>query len=513
MSQAQLMTSAMSKDHLRTPEMTLQPPSEAVRPESLLVVAALAFVGCQIILLVRIPIRTQKLRALERAHGCGKLRDESEVFRYDFFGIMKAITLAFHFQQRMSLPYTNSLFQRYGETYASNVVGYRVIFTCNAENIKHMLSTRFADFDSSPLRKSLFEPITPHGIFTLDGADWKRSREQLRTRLSNLRKAIDLSLCEQHFQNFLLHVPPNESVLSLGEAVDALSFPQSPAKRQFIDDLDLIKDRIVRDGFRGPFHHFVPKRAFNQACRRAREYVMACATREIDRREYRSDKIRDEHTEADADVKIEDISQFADQALSILLANDSMSTTLSGLLYCLSQDERVVHKLRASIIDTIGTSPPTWTQLGALHYVRWVLHEAMRVFPAVVFNARVANKHTTMPSGGGDDGQSPVLIRKDDIVVFSTWARHRLGNDFGDNPEEFYPERWEHLSSDMSGFIPFNKGPRICPGQQYAMIVLTYIVARIFQTFSTVSDYNTGQWTERISMTFENENGVLIGLS
>jgi hypothetical protein len=48
---------------------------------------------------------------------------------------------------------------------------------------------------------------------------------------------------------------------------------------------------------------------------------------------------------------------------------------------------------------------------------------------------------------------------------------------------------------------------------QYAMTVLTYIVARIFQTFSNVSNYNTNVWTERISMTLENENGVLVGLS
>jgi hypothetical protein len=155
----------------------------------------------------------------------------------------------------------------------------------------------------------------------------------------------------------------------------------------------------------------------------------------------------------------------------------------------------------------------------------------MRVFPAAVLNARVANKHVTMPSGGGADGQSPVLVRKGDIVVFSTWARHRLGKDFGDNPEKFNPERWEHLNSDMPGFIPFNKGPRICPGrklpslahmvntstdnhaEQYSMIVLTYLVARIFQTFSTVSNYNTKEWKERISLTFENENGVLVGLS
>lgn len=83
----------------------------------------------------------------------------------------------------------------------------------------------------------------------------------------------------------------------------------------------------------------------------------------------------------------------------------------------------------------------------------------------------------------------------------------------------------------MPGFIPFNRGPRICPGrklaslatvvntstnyntEQYAMIMLTYIVAHIFQTFSTISNYNTKEWTERISMTFENKNGVLAGLS
>ena len=45
------------------------------------------------------------------------------------------------------------------------------------------------------------------------------------------------------------------------------------------------------------------------------------------------------------------------------------------------------------------------------------------------------------------------------------------------------------------------------------MVLLTYIVTPMFQTFSAVSNYNTEQWKERISMTLENENGVLIGLS
>ncbi|KAF9882814.1 hypothetical protein FE257_005121 [Aspergillus nanangensis] len=481
--------------------------------------------------LVRRLQQIRKVQRLERFHGCEPSHSERNRFRYDFLGIIKALELAFNFRCRTSLPYTNALFKKYGETYVSNVFTYRLIFTCNANNTRHLLSTAFADYDSSPLRKPMFKPITPHGIFTLDGAGWKKSREQLRSRLSNLRRIIELDSCERHFQAFLRHVPAHgrafdvqscvfalaldmQTAFSLGESVDALDFSQSHEKKRFLADLIFVKERIVQDGFRGPLRAFYPKRRFIQACQRSRQYVMGCLARSSS----------GENTE-------KDISDSADQALSILLANDSMSTALSGLFYCLCQDQRVVRKLRANIIETVGLKPPTWGQLGSLRYVRHVIHETMRLFPAVVLNARVANKDSTLPHGGGVDGNSPILVQKGEIVVFSTWARHRLGKDFGENPEQFYPERWEKLSGDMTGFIPFNKGPRSCPGRKfalrsgsggclvnteaehYAMIVLTYLVVRVFQTFSKVSNYNTQPWTERISMTLENENGVLIGLS
>ena len=544
------------------------PPVEAPGPAVLSKPLTVTVVGIILIVLVRRLHWSLKLRELERLHGCKRVRHENGGSQYDFIGIAKAIELAFHFRRRTSLPYTNALFKEYGETYASNVLGYRLIFTCSAENIKHLLSTAFADFDSSPLRKPLFEPITPHGIFTLDGAGWKKSRDQLRSRLSNLRKIVDLNQCERHFQAFLQHIPPYgqafdaqacafalaldmQTFFSLGESIDALSFSQAREKKQFVEDLLFVKETIVQDGFRGPLRYFYPKRRFLQCCKRARKYVIAHVARQLKEHGSMSEK-KGDSPRHDCSTDDEQVSVWADQGLSILLANDSMSTTLSGLFFCLSQDERVVHKLRASILDTVGLEPPIWGQLGSLHYVRWVLQEGeeycnnishehtaniltlevMRLFPAVVFNARVANKDSTLPTGGGTDGNSPVLIQKDEIVVFSTWARHRLGNDFGKNPEEFYPERWEHLNGEMIGFIPFNKGPRACPGRKtsppgivmvylftylgaehYAMIVLTYIVARIFQTFSTVTNYNTHDWTERISMTLENENGVFIGLS
>lgn len=75
-------------------------------------------------------------------------------------------------------------------------------------------------------------------------------------------------------------------------------------------------------------------------------------------RSSRIEKIKDARVGADFN-NFEELSQFADQVMSILLVNDSMSTTLSGLFHCLSQDERIVQTLRASIIDAIGLAPPT----------------------------------------------------------------------------------------------------------------------------------------------------------
>lgn len=329
--------------------------------------------------------QARKVRNLERRFECEKPRDEGDRFRYDIFGIPKALELTYHFRRRTSLSYTNALFRRYGETYASNVMGYRLVFTCDSENTKHILSTAFADFDSSPLRRPLFEQITPHGIFTLDGAGWKTSRDQLRGRLANLRKIIDLDQCEEHFQAFLKRVPSGGAVFdvqactfalsldiqtqfSLGESIDALSPTQSQEKKQFYDDLFLVKNRIVNDGFRGPLRHLFPRGQFLRACKRTRDFVFQQATREVRKRDRTSEKV-------DLATESKQISQFTDQSLSILLANDSMSTTLSGMFYCLSKNPPTVHKLRDSIIDMIGLTPPTWADLGSLHYVRWVIFE------------------------------------------------------------------------------------------------------------------------------------------
>ncbi|EEU43758.1 uncharacterized protein NECHADRAFT_45546, partial [Fusarium vanettenii 77-13-4] len=78
-------------------------------------------------------------------------------------------------------------------------------------------------------------------------------------------------------------------------------------------------------------------------------------------------------------------------------------------------------------------------------------------------NARYANKDTTLPRGGGKDGNSPILIPKGSSTAFSVHIIHRRKDIRGPDANEFKPERWEGRRVGWE-YVPFNGGPRICIG-------------------------------------------------
>lgn len=155
----------------------------------------------------------------------------------------------------------------------------------------------------------------------------------------------------------------------------------------------------------------------------------------------------------------------------------------------------------------------------------------MRVYPPVPFNAKIANKDTFLPAGGGPDGQSPLLVLKGDRVIFSSWGSHRSLEYFGKDAHEFIPERWENLKAESLGFIPFNLGPRTCPGREYTcfevcvyqiLIICTehialthasYIAVRLLQTYENVHSRDDRDFVEHMGLNLSNANGTRVALT
>lgn len=55
------------------------------------------------------------------------------------------------------------------------------------------------------------------------------------------------------------------------------------------------------------------------------------------------------------------------------------------------------------------------------------------------------------------------------------------------DPDRFLDERSERLVANPSMFLPFNAGPRICLGQQFAYNEMSFFIIRLLQNFSSMS--------------------------
>jgi cytochrome P450 len=113
------------------------------------------------------------------------------------------------------------------------------------------------------------------------------------------------------------------------------------------------------------------------------------------------------------------------------------------------------------------------------------MHETLRLYPSVPFNVRLALKDTTLPRGGGPSGQDPIGILKDTPIGYSTILMQRRP-DLTPDSLFFSPERWETWQPRPWQYIPFNGGPRICIGQQFALTEMGYTLVRLMQKFERV---------------------------
>ncbi|KAH7357887.1 cytochrome P450 [Plectosphaerella cucumerina] len=95
---------------------------------------------------------------------------------------------------------------------------------------------------------------------------------------------------------------------------------------------------------------------------------------------------------------------------------------------------------------------------------------------------------TTLPTGGGPDGKAPVLVRPGAPVGYCVYVMHRRKDLYGEDAGEFRPERWEGdaLKNIGWGYLPFNNGPRVCLGQEFALLLVSYTLARFIQLFPVI---------------------------
>lgn len=187
----------------------------------------------------------------------------------------------------------------------------------------------------------------------------------------------------------------------------------------------------------------------------------------------------------------DDITLIRDEIMSILIAGrDTTAATLTFLIYMLSQHPDVLKRLRAEILSTVGRSGrPTCDDVQKMKYLRAVINETLRLYAVVPFNVRTSIEAVTFP---GVNGGPPIYIPPNTRIPYAVFLMHRRKDLWGPDAEDFDPDRFldersKYLTSNPFIFLPFNGGPRICLGREFAYNEMSFFVIRLLQTFSSVT--------------------------
>lgn len=160
------------------------------------------------------------------------------------------------------------------------------------------------------------------------------------------------------------------------------------------------------------------------------------------------------------------------EAMSVLFAGrDTTATLLTNVWFELSKRKDVCARVRREV-DELKGKIPSYEELKNMKYLRAVLNESLRLYPIVPMNARRAREDVILPLGGGEDGLSPLLVRKGQLVTLAISFMQRRKDLYGEDAEDFRPERWLD-TEDQKGlragwaYLPFSGGPRVCIGRKF----------------------------------------------
>jgi cytochrome P450 len=424
-------------------------------------------------------------------------------------------------------------------------VGARGINTVEPRNIEAILSRKFdgephlsqttwksiadskQDFDLG-LRPVHFAPLMGSGIFTQDGTAWKHSRDLLRPQFASNRYQ-NFAEVKKCVEDLLGQIPANGVIdlqplffrltfdtttfLLFGETTSSLqSTVVAGHESEFAKAFNLGQDYLSHRGRLGAFYWLMNTPGFRKACKTTHAFVDAAVQQALDTGASTNEG-NGRYVFIDALVQqTRDKKMLRDQCLNVLLAGrDTTACCLSWTMYVarpntiwdeymlieflrrlLVRHPRVLSKLRDEVEQIVGLGhdapKPSRDDIKNLTYLKLIIKEVLRLYPSVPVNSRAAIRTTTIPSGGGPGGHSPILVRKGEAVGYCVYAMHRRKDIYGDDALDFRPERWERdLLKDVGyGYLPFNGGPRTCLGQDSAMLEASYTVARILQCFPLI---------------------------
>ncbi|KAK0629352.1 cytochrome P450 [Bombardia bombarda] len=403
------------------------------------------------------------------------------------------------------------------------------INTVEPANIQCVLATKFDDYKRPEFRSLAAQPMLLPGLFTTDGPIWAHWRGMVRPQFTRKRFDANVADSERHMQliftalgapgadgwtddvNLLDHMYRltmdtatqflfgQSAETQTAELVRAGHLPASAHKESHLDGFDAtfikagsyVGHRIKLSNM----YWLFDGREFRQACRDLYRMVDGYVSdvRAKGRAERGGSEAAEKPNTVIEEMEARGATQkdMVEQTMHLLVAGmDTSAAALGWVFAMLAANPGIYGKLRDEVLETFGTEENRLAEfdletLKGCTYLQHCLLETLRLFPAGPINVREAVRDTILPVGGGVDGKGPVAVRKGARVQLGTYLTHRRKDIWGEDADEFRPERWEGRRRGWE-FTPFSGGPQICVGQGYSMTQVSFVIARIAMRYDKI---------------------------
>ncbi|KAJ7512111.1 cytochrome P450 [Mycena galericulata] len=428
--------------------------------------------------------------------------------------------------------------RKQGHTFSMRVLFEDRFFTTEPEHLKIMLATQFTDFEKGEDTRAIFGPLLGSGVFAADGELWKFHRAMTRPFFKRDRVS-DFELFDRHSHEAIAHVKQR---LREGYPIDF----QDMISRFALDSSGefLFGHDAHTLGAGLPYPFYVPQAAtsesastrFAAALNRAqlvsaqrgmfgaawplllefwgnrltapmgviRTFLDPILSEAVAKKRASGSEtvfdvkptITTEREVQEGETLVEHLLNYTedrtilrDEILNISVAGrDTTACLLTFVMYMLTDHPAVLKRLRAEILETVGPErAPTPEDFREMKYLRAVLNETLRLYPPVPMNMRSTTTPVILPS---TTGGKPFYIPAHSKVPFSVLVMQRRTDLWGPDAIQWDPDRFiderlhKYLTPNPFIFLPFNAGPRICLGQQFAYHEASFFLVRLFQAFS-----------------------------
>jgi cytochrome P450 len=384
----------------------------------------------------------------------------------------------------------------YGNIFSLSVPFAKVVFASGPEYARHVLQDNSKNYTKS-LAYDMLKPLLGLGLLTSEGEFWKKQRK-LSQPAFHKRKldewtAMMIERSEHTVGKLQVYADRQEAfdmlpvmtALTLEVISKAIFSTGVEDKAQIVSEqVTLLNEYTIQklhSPFRLPDSFPTP---FNLRQRKALGLLNKIVYEIIDKRKAEGIS-QDDLLSMLIDAKDEETGetmsreQLRDEVMTIFLAgNETSSNALTWTLYLLSQNPDAEAKMLREIDERFNSGLElNYKTVGEFHYVKQVIEESMRIYPpAWAVGRRSIN----------EDEMGGYRIEKQTNVLIPLIYLHHSER-FWEQPERFMPERFApetRNNIDRFVYFPFGGGPRVCIGNNFAMLEMEIILITLYKRFT-----------------------------